>query len=78
MKTEIIPIKIQNEIKEYLRNIESKNNVKIIYACESGSRAWGFSSKDSDFDVRFIYVNHPDWYFSIQNKRDVIVMKLKL
>ena len=46
--------------------------MKIIYACESGSRAWGFASKDSDYDVRFIYVQPVDWYLSITEQKDVI------
>jgi len=63
----------QTILKE-LAQIESANAVKILYACESGSRAWGFPSKDSDYDVRFIYVHPQDWYLSIEveNKRDVI------
>jgi len=52
--------------------IEQQNSVKIIYACESGSRAWGFASTDSDFDVRFIYVHPIDWYLTIDEGRDVI------
>ena len=46
--------------------------LKYYNACESGSRAWGFPSKDSDYDVRFIYVHNPNWYLSIDHKRDVI------
>ncbi|WP_438349989.1 nucleotidyltransferase domain-containing protein [Paenibacillus sp. FA6] len=63
-------------IKEELKTIEEKHNVKILYACESGSRAWGFPSKDSDYDVRFIYINQPDWYLSIDDKRDVIELPI--
>ncbi|MGG0793785.1 nucleotidyltransferase domain-containing protein [Brevibacillus laterosporus] len=59
---------IQNEIKK----IEQLHNVKILFAVESGSRAWGFPSKDSDYDVRFVYIRHPEWYLSIDDKRDVI------
>lgn len=55
-----------------LREIENEENVKVLYACESGSRAWGFPSKDSDYDVRFIYLHPVEWYLSIRNKRDVI------
>ncbi|MFC5649271.1 nucleotidyltransferase domain-containing protein [Paenibacillus solisilvae] len=60
------------QIIEQLRQIEQEEQIKIIYACESGSRAWGFPSKDSDYDVRFIYVRQADWYLSIFEKRDVI------
>jgi predicted nucleotidyltransferase len=55
-----------------LKEIETVERVKIIYACESGSRAWGFPSADSDYDVRFIYIHPVEWYLSIENKRDVI------
>jgi hypothetical protein len=44
----------------------------VLYACESGSRAWGFESADSDYDVRFLYVHSRDWYLSIEDHRDVI------
>lgn len=55
-----------------LARIEAEEQVRILYACESGSRAWGFPSRDSDYDVRFIYVRRVDWYLSIYDKRDVI------
>ena len=64
-------------IQKKLLEIEENYNVKILYAVESGSRAWGFPSKDSDYDVRFIYIHPPEWYLSIDPqgigvKRDVI------
>jgi predicted nucleotidyltransferase len=59
-------------IVKTLDRIEKDYNVRIILASESGSRAWGFPSSDSDYDVRFIYVNQKDWYLSIAEKRDVI------
>lgn len=65
---------MKNRILKKLDNIEQTHGVKIIYACESGSRAWGFASKDSDYDVRFIYAHPNDWYLSIAEKRDVIEM----
>jgi predicted nucleotidyltransferase len=62
------------EINRRLDNIEQTKNVTILYACESGSRGWGLPSKDSDYDVRFIYVHEPTWYLSInlEQCRDVI------
>jgi len=55
-----------------LTEIEAENNIKIVYACESGSRAWGFPSANSDYDVRFLYIRPIEWYLSISEKRDVI------
>lgn len=60
------------EIAEALRRIEQEQNVQILYACESGSRAWGFASPDSDYDVRFIYAHSLKDYLSIGEQRDVI------
>jgi uncharacterized protein len=59
-------------IQKKLPEIEKDHNIKILYAVESGSRAWGFESKDSDYDVRFIYVHNKNWYLNILPKRDVI------
>ncbi|WP_138494576.1 nucleotidyltransferase domain-containing protein [Paenibacillus pinistramenti] len=55
-----------------LERIEQEEEVQILFACESGSRAWGFPSKDSDYDVRFLYVRPVEWYLSLYDKRDVI------
>lgn len=63
---------IFKKIKSQLSGIEREENVRILYACESGSRAWGFESEDSDYDVRFIYLRKTSWYLTIQNRRDVI------
>jgi len=63
---------IRADILLELDKIEQEEQVRILYACESGSRAWGFPSKDSDYDVRFIYIRPVEWYLSIFNKRDVI------
>jgi len=59
-------------IQRKLPEIEREHNVRILYAIESGSRAWGFESTDSDYDVRFIYVHAKNWYLNILPKRDVI------
>jgi len=64
--------KIINIIKQKLPEIEKQHNVKILYAVESGSRAWGFESKDSDYDIRFIYAHSKNWYLNILPKKDVI------
>lgn len=63
-------------ISEKLREIESKEHVKIIMAVESGSRAWGFESPDSDYDVRFIYVHSKEEYLRLDEVRDVIEWQL--
>lgn len=59
-----------------LNEIEEIHQVKILYTCESGSRAWGFASPDSDYDVRFIYVHNKDQYLSIDDQRDVIELPI--
>lgn len=60
------------EIRNELTKLEKEKNIKILYAVESGSRAWGFASKNSDWDVRFLYVHNYDWYLSINEKKDNI------
>jgi len=67
-----IPVAMQERIKKDLRAIEHEYNVTVLYACESGSRAWGFASPDSDYDVRFLYVHKLPWYLTIKEGRDVI------
>ena len=66
------PVRV--EILKRLSTIESEQAVTVLYACESGSRAWGFASPDSDYDVRFLYVHDRDWYlsFDVERRRDVI------
>lgn len=59
-------------IPSHLEDIEHEHNVRILLAVESGSRAWGFESNNSDWDVRFIYVHKPEWYFKVEEQRDVI------
>jgi predicted nucleotidyltransferase len=52
--------------------VAAEEGVRLLYAAESGSRAWGFASPDSDWDVRFVYVHARDWYVSLAENRDVI------
>ena len=65
---------IKKAIMLRIRKAEEEHDVRILYAVESGSRAWGFASANSDYDVRFIYVHPKDWYLSVnlEDKRDVI------
>jgi uncharacterized protein len=59
-------------IKQILTEIESHKKIKILYACETGSRAWGFPSPDSDYDIRFVYMHERDWYLSLSPHKDSI------
>lgn len=56
---------MKDKILSILSILEKKHNITILYACESGSRAWGFESIDSDYDVRFVYVRNPDKYLTV-------------
>jgi uncharacterized protein len=67
---------IFTNIGQALSDIEQRQRVRVLYACESGSRAWGFASDDSDYDVRFIYVHPRDHYLSVFTERDVIEEKI--
>lgn len=66
----------QQRVRAELDAIESEHGVRVLYACESGSRAWGFASPDSDYDARFVYVHPRDWYLSIEPGRDVIELPI--
>ena len=61
-----------DQIKNELLAIEIKYDIKILFAIESGSRAWGFASLDSDWDVRFVYIHKLEWYLKIDNLEDNI------
>ena len=63
-------------IEQKLKEIEETEKVKILYCVESGSRAWGFASPDSDYDVRFIYVREKEYYLRLDKTRDVIEWQL--
>jgi predicted nucleotidyltransferase len=60
--------KIQNKLAE----VASEKQIEILYACESGSRVWGFASPDSDFDIRFIYKNETSFYLNLWERKDTI------
>ena len=70
-KTDITP-DVRKRIDDILAGIEHEHGVRILFAIESGSRAWGFASPDSDFDVRFVYVHRSQWYLTVEKRRDVI------
>lgn len=67
---------MEHHIKNKLLEIEKSHNIKILYACETGSRAWGFASPDSDYDVRIIYMHEPDWYLSLSDSKDTFELML--
>ncbi|OJX54052.1 MAG: nucleotidyltransferase [Flavobacterium sp. 38-13] len=61
-----------DKILDKLKTVEKEKGVEILFACESGSRAWGFASPDSDYDIRFIYKHNLDYYLSLWEQPDVI------
>ncbi|KHD36242.1 nucleotidyltransferase [Clostridium acetobutylicum] len=67
---------IEELVNMKLDEIEKKENVKILHAVESGSRAWGFASPDSDYDVRFIYVRPKEYYLRLEDTKDIIDWEL--
>lgn len=67
---------VEELVEQKLQEIERKEDVRILHAVESGSRAWGFASPDSDYDVRFVYVRRPEAYLRLEPFRDVIEWEL--
>jgi len=67
---------MRDRVRQQLEEVERRFNVKVLYACESGSRGWGFASPDSDYDVRFLYVHQPEWYLRVEPQRDVIELPI--
>lgn len=67
---------MREQVMDHLRAIEVEHQVTVLFACESGSRGWGFASPDSDYDVRFIYVNRLPWYLTVAPGRDVIELPI--
>lgn len=63
---------MQIRIPAALAALEATHNIRILYACESGSRAWGFPSPDSDYDVRFVYVHPAAWYLRLDEGPDTL------
>ena len=70
---------LRERVLERLSAVEAEHGVTVLYACESGSRAWGFESPDSDYDVRFIYARSRDWYlsFDVERRPDVIEIPIR-
>lgn len=67
---------MQSNIKKYLAQLEEEKGIQILLACETGSRAWGFPSPDSDYDVRIIYKHPKDWYLGLSEPKDTIELML--
>ena len=67
---------MKNTIISKLAEIESREGFEILYACESGSRAWGIASMDSDYDVRFVYLRKEEQYLHLKALRDVCEAEL--
>ena len=67
---------IEKEINEKLNEIEEKEGVRVLHAIESGSRAWGFASPDSDYDVRFVYMRKQEDYLRLDEPKDTIDWQL--
>lgn len=67
---------VRRRVMQALDDIEARHQVTVLFACESGSRGWGFASPDSDYDVRFVYVPKPAWYLTVEPQRDVIELPI--
>lgn len=65
------------EIAALLAEVEARQGVRILYACESGSRAWGFASPDSDYDIRFLYVQPTSRYLRVFRGNDTIEIAIE-
>lgn len=81
MKHEVLsehPIadEVRARVDAELDAIERRFDVRVLFACESGSRGWGFASPDSDYDVRFLYVHRLRWYLTVEAQRDVIELPI--
>lgn len=76
MKYEDFEGSVEELVLLKIKEIEEKEKIKVLHVIESGSRAWGFASPDSDYDVRFIYVRDQDFYLSLRDTKDFIDWEL--
>lgn len=76
MKYENFDGPVEELVLMKIREIEEKENIRVLHVIESGSRAWGFASPDSDYDVRFVYVRNKDFYLSLRETKDFIDWEL--
>lgn len=76
MKYEEFEGSVEELVLLKLKEIEEKEHIKVLHVIESGSRAWGFASPDSDYDVRFIYMRDEDFYLSLRDTKDFIDWEL--
>ena len=67
---------VEELVRQKLEEIQEKEHVRVIHGVESGSRAWGFASPDSDYDVRFVYVRPLEYYLGLQPKADTLEWEL--
>lgn len=63
---------MEEKINKYISDLEKEKGIEVLLACETGSRAWGFPSPDSDYDVRIIYKHNKDWYLCLVEEKDTI------
>ena len=76
MKYENFEGPVEELVRMKIKEIEEKEYVRVLHVIESGSRAWGFASPDSDYDVRFVYVRKPEFYLSLRETKDFIDWEL--
>ena len=67
---------MRDRILHQLQQLEKTEGITILHAVESGSRAWGFPSPDSDYDVRFIYIRSCEAYLRLEKRRDVLELPI--
>ena len=60
-------------VHQILEKIEKENDVKIVFACEAGSRIYGYDNKTSDFDIRFIYIRKKEKYFQFDDTEELVI-----